>query len=89
MFTRYTQKRGLSIGILPALSGRMLVVVKVQDDPTERILLAIPEYMQISFAARLGYPIPTGFKYVRVRREVESFTHHNRYGIKLSVPEPA
>jgi hypothetical protein len=37
--TRYTQKLGLSIGIVPPFSGHM-TVVKVQVDPTERLLLA-------------------------------------------------
>lgn len=52
-------------------------------------VLAIPDYMKVSFAVRLGYALPTSFKYVRVHREVESFTHHNRYATKPGVPEPA
>jgi hypothetical protein len=42
-------------------------------------LLSIPEYMKIAYAVRLGYPIATP-KYLRVRRDMETFTHHNGYG---------
>ena len=47
-------------------------------------MLAIPNYMQIAFAARLGYPISTSehYHYLRVRRDVEDFTHQNRFGNK-------
>ncbi len=47
-------------------------------------MLAIPSYMQIAFAARLGYPIatPAPYHYLRVRRDVEEFTHQNRFGNK-------
>jgi hypothetical protein len=40
--------------------------------------LSIPDHMEIGFACKLGYPI-TETKSVRVRREMESFTHHNKY----------
>jgi nitroreductase len=45
-------------------------------------ILDIPEYMKIAFACRLGYPASTPTKYLRVRRDVEDFTHHNRFGNK-------
>ncbi len=41
--------------------------------------LGIPEHMKIGFAVRLGYP-KTPATYLRVRRDVEDFTHRNRYG---------
>jgi nitroreductase len=44
-------------------------------------LLGIPTYMKIAFALRLGYPVST-VKYLRVRRDVEDFTHNNRFGNK-------
>jgi len=44
-------------------------------------ILNIPEYMAVSFAIRLGYPV-TQTTYVRVRRESESFTYGNEYGKK-------
>jgi nitroreductase len=45
-------------------------------------LLSIPTYMKIAFAVRLGYPVPTSVRYLRVRRDVEDFTHNNRFGNK-------
>ncbi len=44
-------------------------------------LLGIPEHLKIAFTARLGYASTPG-KYLRVRREVDDFTHHNRFGQK-------
>ncbi|WXG41290.1 MAG: nitroreductase family protein [Candidatus Freyarchaeum deiterrae] len=43
-------------------------------------ILNIPEYMNIAYTIRLGYPVSAPAKYLRVRRDVEEFTHHNRYG---------
>jgi nitroreductase len=45
-------------------------------------LLGIPTYMKIAFAVRLGYPISTSVRYMRVRRDVEDFTHNNRFSNK-------
>jgi nitroreductase len=45
-------------------------------------ILNIPDDLKIAFAVCLGYPIPSSVKYLRVRREVEDFTHHNRFGNK-------
>jgi nitroreductase len=42
--------------------------------------LEIPEHMKIAFAIRLGYPKSTPTRYMRIRRDVEDFTHHNRFG---------
>jgi nitroreductase len=45
-------------------------------------LLNIPVELKIVFAIRLGYPaVPPG-KTLRVRREIEDFSHHNHYGDK-------
>ncbi len=46
-----------------------------------RKILKIPEYMAVSFAVRLGYPVTTS-AYLRVRRDSESFTYGNEYGKK-------
>jgi nitroreductase len=46
-----------------------------------RKFLNIPDHMAISYAVRLGYPT-TQSKYVRVRRDCESFTYRNAYGKK-------
>jgi nitroreductase len=45
-------------------------------------LLSIPTYMKIAFAVRLGYPVAKSIRYLRVRRDVEDFTHNNRFGRK-------
>ena len=46
-----------------------------------RKILKIPEHMAVSFAVRLGYPaVQPG--YVRVRRDIESFTYRNAFGKK-------
>jgi nitroreductase len=52
-------------------------------EPAERVVkrvLNIPEFLKIAFALRLGYTFPAPTKYLRVRREREDFTHHNRFG---------
>lgn len=43
-----------------------------------RRILAVPDPMKIGFAVRLGYPATPG-TYLRVRRDVEDFTHRNRF----------
>ena len=42
-------------------------------------LLGIPEHMGIAYAIRLGYPLRRPPGYLRVRRDMEGMTHHNRY----------
>jgi len=34
--------------------------------------------MRVAFAVRLGYPVAKT-KYLRVRRDVDAFTHYNGY----------
>lgn len=46
-------------------------------------ILNIPEYMKIAYAVRLGYPTSAPAKHLRVRRNIENFTYHNRFGSKL------
>ena len=57
----------------------VLSVTSVEGD-VKRIL-AVPEHLKIGFAVRLGYP-KTPTSYLRVRRDVEDFTHRNRFGLK-------
>jgi len=47
-----------------------------------RRLLSIPAPWRVGFAARIGYPAvePTT---LRVRRDVEDFTHHDRFGARF------
>jgi len=44
-----------------------------------RKILSIPNYIDIAFACRLGYPPVKPDRYLRVRREIQRFTHHNTY----------
>jgi len=43
-------------------------------------LLKIPEHLRIAFAIRLGYPVSTTAKYLRVRRDLDMFVHDNMFG---------
>ena len=46
-----------------------------------RKLLGIPEHIKIAYACRLGYPTSAA-KYLRVRRDIEDFTHYNQFGMR-------
>jgi nitroreductase len=46
-------------------------------------ILEIPEYMRIAYAVRLGYSISPS-KFLRVRRDIEGFAHHNQFGNKFA-----
>ena len=67
------QSLGISVHILSVFSG---------DDVEGEVkrVLHVPEYMKVAFAARLGYPVSKSAKHVRVRRDIEMFAHHNRFG---------
>lgn len=74
------QSLGLGFQAISFLSGAFF-----SRRPVERAvkdLLAVPDSMKIAFAVRLGHPVTsaTSGSYVRVRREVGDFTHHNRFG---------
>ena len=54
------------------------------SEPVEREMrriLDFPSYLKIAYACRLGYPA-AAHDYLRVRRDVNDFTHRNRYGGK-------
>jgi nitroreductase len=63
---------GISVQVLSAMSGG-------DSEAVLHRILDIPGHLQIAFACRLGYPRAPPPKYLRVRREVADFTHHNRY----------
>ncbi|MGA2305504.1 MAG: nitroreductase family protein [Acidimicrobiales bacterium] len=42
-------------------------------------ILSIPSSMSIAFACRLGYPLEEPGRYLRVRREIQRYTHRNAY----------
>jgi nitroreductase len=58
------------------------ILAKEPAEKEVKRILEIPGYLKIAFAFRLGYALPTSAKYLRVRREVEDFTHCNRFGNK-------
>ncbi len=69
------QSLGISLHILSSFS----------TPPVEseiRKILNVPEYMRIAFTCRLGYPMGAN-KYFRVRRDIEDFAYHNKYGNKF------
>ena len=44
-----------------------------------KTILGIPDDLTVAFACRLGYPVSQPARYLRVRRDVQDFTHHNRF----------
>ena len=44
--------------------------------------LGIPLHLNIAFCCRLGYPQDAPLRYLRVRRDIKDFTHHNKFGFK-------
>jgi nitroreductase len=67
------QSLGISVHILSVFSGNAV------EKEVKRIL-DIPQNMKIAFAARLGYPISKPTRHLRVRRDIETFLHHNQFG---------
>ena len=64
---------GLGFHILSALSAEVV-------EKELRRILGIPQEMKIGFACRLGYPMSGTASYLRVRRDLSDFVHHNRFG---------
>jgi len=75
-----TESLGISMQVLSGL-GATAVENQVQS------ILDIPQHLKIAFAARLGYPVADSEGYMRVRRRIQDFTHHNRYGV-VPITEP-
>jgi len=65
---------GIGFQILSALSSHSI-------EKEVKQLLGIPDDLKIAFASRLGYP-QSAPNYLRVRREIDGFTHHNNFGNK-------
>lgn len=68
-----------------ALGLGMHVLTVFSDGPVEREVervLDIPPLMKIAFACSLGYPADPAAPYLRVRRDLEDFVHHNQFGHK-------
>jgi nitroreductase len=63
----------------------MHVLTVFRDGAVEKQVqhaLHIPPLMKIAFACSLGYPARPADPYLRVRRELEDFVHHNQFGHK-------
>jgi nitroreductase len=63
------------------------VVSAIGTDPVEKeikSILNIPDHLKIPFAFRLGYPASPPAKYMRVRRDIKDFVHHNRFGTRYN-----
>jgi nitroreductase len=43
-------------------------------------ILAVPEHLRVVFGVRLGYAASTPPRSLRVRRDIDDFSHHNRFG---------
>ena len=69
------QSLGISFHVMSVFSA-------IDVEREVKITLKIPEHMKISCAIRLGYPKSAPTRYMRVRRDVEDFTHYNRFSNK-------
>lgn len=66
------QALGIGFHILSSLSAGT-----VQDEM--KSILGIPGNFEIAFTCRLGYPLATPPGYLRVRRDIQDFTHRNKW----------
>jgi nitroreductase len=69
-----SESLGIGFQIMSAFSGNEI-------SNSIKQALNIPKYMEIAFAVRLGYPVSQN-KYLRIRRDINDFTHHNTFGDK-------
>lgn len=67
------QSLGIGFQIISSLSGDYI-------EGIVKRMLGVPSRLRIAFSARLGYPVRSS-PYLRVRRDVKDFTHHNRYDV--------
>jgi nitroreductase len=58
----------------------MQIVSSLSSGAELKRILGIPDALLIAFSCRLGYPASEPAKYLRVRRDVDDFAHHNRFG---------
>jgi hypothetical protein len=64
------------------------IVSSLSSDREVRTILGIPDHLLIASSCRLGYPVSEPPTYLRVRRDVADFTHHNRFGDRTTA-QPA
>lgn len=61
------------------------IISALASGPVEkevRRILAVPQHLKIAFTVRLGYSASAPSDYLRVRRDIEDFSHHNQFGHK-------
>jgi len=58
----------------------MQIVSSLSSGNEVKAILGIPDDRIIAFSCRLGHVASEPAGYLRVRRDVEDFTHHNRFG---------
>jgi nitroreductase len=63
-----------------ALGIGFQIVSSLSSEPEVKSILGIPDDLAVAFSCRLGYPAAEPANYLRVRREVQDFTHHDRFG---------
>jgi len=68
------QSLGIGFHIISSFSGDYV-------EGIVKRMLGVPSRLRIAFAARLGYPLRPA-SYLRVRRDIRDFTHHNRYDVQ-------
>jgi len=44
-------------------------------------ILQIPDNLKIAFSCRLGYSVPASAEYLRIRRDINDFASHNKFGL--------
>lgn len=71
------EERGIGLQVMSVFSGPHV-------ETELRRILAIPEYMNIAYACRLGYPVGPPVRYLRVRRQIDTFAHRNTFSATLS-----
>jgi nitroreductase len=61
------------------------ILNKEPADQKVKTVLEMPEHLSIAFGIRLGYAPPAEHALLRVRRDVEEFTHHDRFGNRTGI----
>jgi len=67
---------GIGVHIVSSLSAE-------EAEKQVKKILSIPDNLKIAFSCRLGYPLHSDTKYVRVRRDIGDFTHLNKFSNKI------
>jgi nitroreductase len=70
-----TQSMGIAFHVITALNADSV-------ETEVKSILSIPNHMKIAYSVRIGYPATSSYKYLRVRREIEDFVHHNQFNNK-------